>query len=384
MLQTDLTADILDGYTPLHVASRMDDEESAFMLTRFGANIDSRARHLRTPLHIAADRGSISVLKHLLACGANPHLRDSSNLTPAMLAVLGGQVEALIQLENHGVDITQPTRTGYSLLHLALESSSAPMVAYLLQKGCRSTKDTIGNFPIALIWRSSIQTKCLALNSAMATAEDADHIDQLGACELILDGRTTLLKKLLKRLSYQSRCRANISLQSYHNPGTPLCIAVVAGKVGTMALLVEFGADIEVKSWERGTPLMAACAAGCLCAVEFLVRQGARETYVNSERSYSALEEAKHFPEVRRWLLVDRYTQQRKIGNGSEGGGESDGRGFWAGLKTLEVPLTRQWGRFGNESTLDHLRRLSIRKRELEGEILCWPEGAEHPFVWLS
>lgn len=384
ILQRDVTADLLDGYTPLHIASRNDNEDAARLLTRVGVTIDSQSKNGSTPLHIAASRGSISVLKHLLACGANPRSRDRSNMTPAMSAVYEGQMEVLVQLENHGVDITQPTRTDQNLLNLALQSSSAPMLAYLLQKSCPSTKDIFGNLPLAGLWRSNIQTRCLALNSTMATTGDSDHIERLGADQLIEDGQTSLLKKLFKRLSHQSRCRANISSQSDPAKMTPLCKGAVAGQVGAMALLIDFGAHIEVESWGRGTPLMAACAAGRLCAVEFLVRHGARETYVNNERSFSALEEAKHFSGIRRWLLVDRYTQQRKIGNGSEGGSESDGRGFWAGLKTFEVPLTRQWGRFGDESTLDHLRRLSIRKRELEGEVLCWPEGAEHPFVRFS
>lgn len=380
----NLTADILDGSTPLHVAALIDNDDAARLLIQLGANIESQANQLATPLHFAAGRGSMSVLKSLLACGANVYSRDSQYMTPTMRAVLRGHKEALILLENYGVDITKTVRSDTHLLELALQCSSASMLAYLLQKGCPSTKTFFGNFPIAMLWTSKIQTKSLALNSSMMMVEDADHIDQLGAYQLIFTGRTSLLRKLLKRLSHKGHCRINISSQGDRRKETPLCAAAISGNVDVIALLVEFGADIEVESWERGTPLMAACAVGRLCAVEYLVHQGARETYANHERSFSAIEEARQFPEVQRWLLVDRYTQQRKLENGSVGGLQSDGRGFWAGLKTLEVPLTRQWGRFGNESTLDHVRRLSVRKRELEGEVLCWPEGAEHPFVMLS
>lgn len=383
-IREDLTADLFDGSSPLHVAAWVGNDDAARLLIRLGANIESKDKELVTPLHFAAWRGSMSVLKSLLDCGANVYSRASNYTTPTMCAVLGGQKEALILLENYGVDITQTVRSDHNLLELALRSSSAPMLAYLLQKGCQSTKNTTGDFPIAMLWESQIQTMSLALNSTMTMVEDADHIEQLGAYQLISVGRTSLLKKLLKRLSDKSHCRVNIGSEADYSKQTPLYAGVIAGSVDVMTLLVNFGADIETESGKRGTPLMAACAIGRLCAVEYLVRQGARETYTNHERSFSALEEARHFPEIRRWLLVDRYTQQRKIENGSVGGFESDGRGFWAGLKTLEVPLTRQWGRFGAESTLDHLRRLNARKRELEGEVLCWPEGVEHPFVMFS
>lgn len=383
-IKEHLTADILDGSTPLHVAAWVDNNDAARLLIQCGANIESQTDLLETPLHFAAWTGSISVLKSLLAYGANVYSRDLRYMTPTMRAVLGGHKEALILLENYGDDITQTVRSDCSLLELALKSSSPSMLAYLLEKSCPSTKNTTGDFPIAMLWGSQIQTISLALNSTMSMVEDADHIDQLGAYQLISSGRASLLKKLLKRLSHKGQRRVRISSQADHSKGTPLYAAVIAGSVDIMALLIDFGADIEVESWERGSPLMAACAAGRLCAVEYLVRNGARETYTNHERSFSALEEARQFPQIRRWLLVDRYTQQRKIENGSVGGLESDGRGFWAGLKTLEVPLTRQWGRFNAESTLDHLRRLSARKRELEGEVLCWLEGAEHPFVMFS
>ena len=58
---------------------------------------------------------------------------------------------------------------------------------------------------------------------------------------------------------------------------------------------------------------MGACAAGRLLAVKSLVRKGAKICYTRDGRLYSALRAAANFPEIVRWLIVERFVANPKM-----------------------------------------------------------------------
>ena len=43
----------------------------------------------RTPLHVAASEGNVSVVEYLLKSGSNIHVRDRNEDTPLMCAIKG-------------------------------------------------------------------------------------------------------------------------------------------------------------------------------------------------------------------------------------------------------------------------------------------------------
>lgn len=73
--------------------------------------------------------------------------------------------------------------------------------------------------------------------------------------------------------------------------------------------LIEAGGELEQEGGEHGTPLMGACAAGRLTAVKLLVSRGAKLVYERGDCTVSAMNAAKHFPDIIWWLLVGRYIQ---------------------------------------------------------------------------
>jgi hypothetical protein len=82
--------------------------------------------------------------------------------------------------------------------------------------------------------------------------------------------------------------------------------------------MLQHGADIDLPRGPVGTPVMAACIYGRLEALKILVEAGATLLYTEDNDlgdtvTYSALEKAKLFPKLQRWLLVERWTERKAI-----------------------------------------------------------------------
>ena len=94
-----------DGWTPLHAAAVGDRVSIAAALLSaahrsWGAEAarllaDESNRHGQTPAHVAARRGSVSMLKVFIGVGADMGVRDAMGRTPADVARREGKIEAL-------------------------------------------------------------------------------------------------------------------------------------------------------------------------------------------------------------------------------------------------------------------------------------------------
>ena len=89
------TPDGSTGLTPLHVACHYDQEASAVVLLKHGADINSDDGAGWTPLHHAAYDGYHLIVRFLLERGANPFAQIRTGqfnaYTPRMLAKRGGE-----------------------------------------------------------------------------------------------------------------------------------------------------------------------------------------------------------------------------------------------------------------------------------------------------
>ena len=56
-------------------------------------------------LHRPAESGNAPVLETMLACGFDPDARDKDNVTPLHRAAMGGHVDAVRVLLEHGADV---------------------------------------------------------------------------------------------------------------------------------------------------------------------------------------------------------------------------------------------------------------------------------------
>ncbi|GME39292.1 uncharacterized protein K452DRAFT_357690 [Neofusicoccum parvum] len=272
----------------------------------------------------------------LLQHGARPNARDNLLATASILAAFRGHLPTLSVLHAAGADLDLRDTVGLNVLVWACKRN-APILAFVLNKGYRPVPNYFGNWP--------------------------------------LEAKPTLLRKLLKRtlpagavFSAAEQAQSSGCISALH-------CAAVANKTKMLDVLLEFGADVETEDPVEGTPLMIACATGRFAAVEFLVRRGARAAYESEGVSWSSVKAAEKYPEVVEWLLVGRYTSQKKLERSP--GVETEPSAFrsWSGVRAVEVPLSGKLARSAGKSMLDYYVHLHEFWRDMEGKV--WTADVE-------
>ncbi|KXZ54426.1 hypothetical protein GPECTOR_5g8 [Gonium pectorale] len=126
-----------DKASPLHTALEAGDEELAGLLLAAGANPDLHNPDFKSPLHLAASRGKMSVLKLLLEVGrANVAAAVSDDgWTPLHLAARAGAADKVAALLAAGAEPGAANQQGNTALHLAAINGHMAVAEALLQAG---------------------------------------------------------------------------------------------------------------------------------------------------------------------------------------------------------------------------------------------------------
>lgn len=318
------TNDDISGFskteTPLHIAASTGHLRIARFLLEHGANINAIDGSSSTPLHYAAGTDNTAMIELLLQFGSNVHAVDSYLTTACMVAAKFNKVGPIQIMTAKGANLEAQDVVGETALYYAAYNHSLSAISFLSTRGhglnlgcpnstCYSAASRILSHGS---WRELQLILNLAPNPKTYTDPETNCLTALVWNQIMT---RSLLRKFLKRLSQP--IVAALLPQRAKAGGTPLyatCTLTRPHKQADFAtMLLEAGADLEHEGGVHGTPLMGACAAGRLTAVKFLVSRGAKIAYTNDDGvTISALNAARHFPEIVRWLLVERYTQGPK------------------------------------------------------------------------
>ena len=304
---------------PLQIAAGSGCASLVESLLKRGAFLNATDQFGRTPLHFAADAGHVATIKMLLKSGANLHLRDRNLESPCMSAAKRDHLDAVKELLKTGADRQAQDRGHQSIMHHAVFNYSWNVFFYLLPSTTRyelTMENVWGDTITAYVLRNA---KPCQLSSLLNQAlPDQAYFPQKSNVLTAAVGNmrltTSVLKQFLKRLP-QSLLPQLLSHRAWVG-GTPLYAASCHNyvhQVDLICILLDAGAALELEGGEHGTPLMAACAAGHLSAVRVLVSKGAKLHYTKDGNTTRALDKAKHFPEIERWLLVGRYTEGPRL-----------------------------------------------------------------------
>src|SRR6266850_4617526 len=207
------------------------DLEKVRLLLARGANVNARSETGRTALLVAASYpGTTGVLRLLLDRGADLHAQDQGGATALALAVRSGDVEVVRYLVERGLD---PNALSPAALRVGFARYDLPTLEYLISKGSRPAPDT-------LITAAAWQPAAVVVRWMESGADvNASNTAQYGR--------------------------------------TPLLTAVTSEASGadTLKLLIEHGADPNVRTTEGESPLDWAIYKGDRAKIQVLEQHGA-------------------------------------------------------------------------------------------------------------
>ena len=228
----------LHWYTPLIVALRNGHIDAFNFLINKGADVNLQDHQGYTALHYAVETKNFDAVSCLVYNGADVNLFTSSKCTPLMLACQSDNMDAINFLLNKGADVNLQGHQGYTALHYAVARKNFDAVSCLVDNGADVNLFT-----------------SIYKDTPLMLACQSNNMDAI-KCLLNIKG-------------------ANVNLQDYDGY-TALHYAVKRKNFDAVSCLVHNGADVNLFTSSKQTPLMMACQLSHnMDAVNLLLNKGA-------------------------------------------------------------------------------------------------------------
>ncbi|RWS09566.1 hypothetical protein B4U79_03359 [Dinothrombium tinctorium] len=153
----DLNAVDIRGYSPILLAAIDGNQQLIELLIKQGAAFsdDCRPKDVHCdPLHIAAKRGHLNVVKLLVDKGANVNAIDTVGRTPLWYTLLSGHVDVFLFLLENGA---KANLIPECVANAAVKSMSIELISKVLSLGFKLSSFDEGTALHHIIWRDMIE-----------------------------------------------------------------------------------------------------------------------------------------------------------------------------------------------------------------------------------
>ncbi|XP_041360064.1 poly [ADP-ribose] polymerase tankyrase-2-like [Gigantopelta aegis] len=229
---------------PIHIAASRGHLEVLKCLLENGVNINSQDSHHRTPLHCVSVYGHTEIARYLLLSGASVNMTQLDGFTPLHAATCLGHYKTCQLLIEHKAEVDKADDGGWTALHTAVCYGQERVVEVLLDAGASLVKKTNEEgtaFNIAA--RSGYLNIVKLLHSRGANVNDRD-----------MQGYTPLhLSVCYKRYSVtRYLLLLNVQIDTCNYAGeTPFYLACVQGDEKIILLLIHAGFNVGQLEWLR-------------------------------------------------------------------------------------------------------------------------------------
>ena len=269
----------LDNRTALMVAAARDRSRVISTLLGVGADPNLQDSVGTTALTLAAENGNKVCLSTLIEAGANINIQDQQGYTAMLNAARSGNVDALEALTSAGAPLDCRNYEGRTALSIVASEGHTECIKLLVEKGADvgdCDQDECEWTPLHWAARNGNSESLLRLLEAGAALE-ARSLDR-GRTALslaVIYGHTSCAEILLQR-------GADVDIRDREgHQNTPLHWAAQDGYLNTAQALLEHGADVNAADSYQTTPLHRAAVEGHLATVKVLLDSGADINAVN-------------------------------------------------------------------------------------------------------
>ena len=259
-------------------------------LIALGANVDWRdeENYNFTPLHVAAEYGSVELARILIDAGANVNVQNEWDSTPLHVAASRGKVEISRMLIGAGADVDAQDEVGWTPLHWAAWNGEIESVRMLIDAGARKDiHNNKGRLPYELTYNQELKKLLKPNLSESFDSHDPYElmiIPPNKKAEMIV-GEIKKWKPNLNLVSDLIALGSNLEWKD-EDGVTPLLVAIRWDKVEITRMLIEAQADVNVQDKFNRTPLREATWNGQVEIVKMLIGAGARKDIRDDEGKF--------------------------------------------------------------------------------------------------
>jgi uncharacterized protein len=275
------------GVVPLHLACANANPAVAALLLAHGAAVEARLTSGETPLMIAARTGNREIVQALIVAKADVNARDSVHgQTALMWAANEHHPDVARLLLEQGADVNLRSRGEFTALMFAGRVGDSAATALLLDAGARiddaapeggtalllaaeGESSIAGKDFKRTIYPSGHEDTALLLVDRGANPDAADAFGHTALHLAVQKGKHRLIRALI---AHHANLNARMTRDELPLPGdfnardglagaTPFFLAAAASDLEAMRMLVEAGADPNVRDTLGVTPLMVAVGA---------------------------------------------------------------------------------------------------------------------------